>query len=278
MKQMALACIVFVGLVAGAIPALAQGNALTNLSSTYGNWVGISNTTVASGSATISPVLCYVNVGAQGGGRSFFPYATNAPVTIVDGANTETVTPSAVSSPAAAAPSSIGPYACSFTATFSNAHNSGVTLISGDGGRAEAANDNGNGYPLTNGMQTLAGSCTGTATSSTTIFLYGLGGAGSAQTCTLAAVSGNPPVMQRAGVLKGLTMTATHVGVSSSSGVVTVLKNGSSTTLTCTFGTAAACADATHTVAFVAGDVITVSVTTQATEVLAGLVGTIEAF
>ena len=84
--------------------------------------------------------------------------------------------------------------------------------------------------------------------------------------------------MTRAGTLKGLTVTATHVGVSSSSGVVTVNKNGSATALTCTMGTTLACSDTTHSVSFVAGDFITISFTTQASEVLAGVVGTVQAF
>ncbi len=281
LRKLALAVFLTCGLVAGTFPALAQ-NAASNLSSTYGNWSALSGSTVAAASGqTVVLNNCYVNVGAIGGGHPFFPFATNVPVQINDGSNSEVVTPSSVQTPIAATqPAGANPYTCSFTATFSNAHTFGPTtfITSGDSGRAEAANDNGNGYPLTQGINWLAGSCTGVATASTTVFLYGLGGAGSAQTCTLVAVSGNPPLMYRPGVMKSLQATATAGGVGSGSGVLTVKKNGSATTLTCTFGTGTTCSDTTHTVSFVAGDVITASFTTASGETLAGVVATIEAF
>lgn len=280
-KMLALSVLLVCGLVAGTEPVLAQ-NAVSNLNSTYGNWIALSGSTVAATSGqTVQLNNCYVNVGAIGGGHPFFPFATNVPVQINDGSNSEVVTPSSVQTPIPnTEPAGPNPYICSFTATFTNAHSFGPTtfITSGDSGRAEAANDNGNGYPLTQGISWLAGSCTGTATASSTIYLYGLGGAGSAQTCTLTAVSGNPPVMFRPGVMKGLQATATAGGVGSGSGVLTVKKNGSATALTCTFGTGTTCSDTTHSVSFVVGDVITASFTTASGETLAGVVATVEAF
>jgi len=77
--------------------------------------------------------------------------------------------------------------------------------------------------------------------------------------------------MNRAGTLLNLQVTAGTGGVNASSGAVTVLKNGSATTLTCTVGTGTSCSDATHTAAFATGDVISIQFTTQAAETLAGV-------
>jgi hypothetical protein len=281
-KMLALSVLLVCGLVAGTEPVLAQ-NAVNNLNSTYGNYTLTSGSTVAAASGqTVTLNNCLVNVGPIGGGRGFFPPATNVPLQINDGSNSEVVTPSSVQTPIANTEPGGGQnaYLCSFTATFSNAHSFGptTTITSGDSGRAEAANDNGNGYPLTQGVFPLAGSCTGVATASSTIYLYGLGGGGTAQTCTLTTANGTPPVMFRSGVLKGLQATATAAGVGSGSGVLTVKKNGSATTITCTFGTGTTCSDTTHTATFVAGDVITSSFTTASGETLAGVVATFNAF
>jgi hypothetical protein len=116
---------------------------------------------------------------------------------------------------------------------------------------------------------TLQGACTGTATSSSTLGLYSLGEL-AATTCTSTVVNIGQ-VMNRAGTLVNLQATAGTGGVNASSGVFTVLKNGSGTTLICTMGTATSCSDIIHTVAFGAGDVISIQFTTQAAETLAGV-------
>lgn len=77
--------------------------------------------------------------------------------------------------------------------------------------------------------------------------------------------------MQGSGNLQMLVASATAGGVNASSGVLTVLKNGGATALTCTFGTGTTCVDGTHSVAFVAGDLISLQFTTQVAETLAGL-------
>lgn len=108
--------------------------------SEYGKWSLQAGNSVAVGAGTmiLSP-SCYVKVGT--GNRQIFPLNTNVPVTVVDGANTENVTITAISLPAANTASTINPFACSFTATFANAHNAGVSIISNDGGLEEAIND-----------------------------------------------------------------------------------------------------------------------------------------
>lgn len=116
----------------------------------------------------------------------------------------------------------------------------------------------------------FSGSCTGTATSSSTLGLYGTGPNETVTTCTSTTI-GSGTVMTMPGTLYNLIAFASTAGVSASSGVVTVLKNGSSTTITCTIGTGTFCVDGTHAVAYVAGDLISLQFTTQATETLAGV-------
>ncbi len=141
-----------------------------------------------------------------------------------------------------------------------------------DGGNIITAG-NGPGTLLWNGAgngDTFRAACTGTATSSVTLGLYGTGPNETVTTCTSAAV-GTGLVMKNTGTLINLLVTATHAGVSASSGVVTVLKNGATQTMTCTIGTGTSCNDGVHTVAYAPGDLISIQFTTQATEVLAGV-------
>lgn len=267
--------------------SLGQTNALKNQSALYGNWVAHSTNTVASGAQTIVPDFCYFNAteppaaGATNGGattsagRQFFPFATNTAITIVDGANTETVTPSSVVAPAAQVGPAVGPYACSFTATLSNAHSAGVSIVSGDGGIGEAANDSGAAYGLYNGVIPLNGRCTGTANA--TAGIYGLTGINPTNSTILcnstAVVVANVPgtVIPRAGLLKSLSVTATAAGTNASSGAVTINKNGVATALTCTVGTGTSCVDNTHSVVIASGDILSVTYTDQTSDTLAGL-------
>lgn len=112
------------------------------------------------------------------------------------------------------------------------------------------------------------GACTGVATASQTLGLYGTGPNETTTTCTSTTI-GSGQVMQRAGTLQFLVGTASAAGTAAGSGVLTVLKNGSGTALTCTYGTTTACSDGTHTVAVVAGDLISFNFTTQGSETLA---------
>lgn len=114
------------------------------------------------------------------------------------------------------------------------------------------------------------GSCTGVATASSTLGLYGTGPNVTATTCTSATI-GSGIVVQGPRTLQNLVVSATAGGVNASSGVVTVLKNGSPTTLTCTLGTTTFCSDGLHSVSAVDGDLISIQFTTQAADTLAGL-------
>lgn len=122
------------------------------------------------------------------------------------------------------------------------------------------------------GVNTPTAGCTGTATSSATLFLQSPFGLAALPNCTNATA--NIVWMAPAsGSIQGMFLSATHAGVSASSGVVTLFKNGSSTAATCTFGTTTRCSydGAASPIAFSTGDVFTIQYTTQAAEVLAGL-------
>lgn len=126
---------------------------------------------------------------------------------------------------------------------------------------------------------TFAGSCSGVGTSSTTIYLNGLGVTGAVSTCTGTTANQSAPV-PRPGTVGSLVCSATAAGTSASSGVVTVQKDGSNTSMTCTFGTTAACSDTTqaHDFAVVPSDSLRINFTTQATETLAGVSCTVTEF
>src|ERR1700690_637409 len=112
------------------------------IASAYAGWSVQSVNSVAAGAGTMTLSNCYPKMGQNENPRPIFPFATNVPVTIVDGTNTETaLTVTSVTAPSANTASSINPYSCSISATFANAHNGGVTIISGDNGFAEAVND-----------------------------------------------------------------------------------------------------------------------------------------
>lgn len=118
----------------------------------------------------------------------------------------------------------------------------------------------------------VRGACTGTATSSSTLGLYGTGPNETTTTCTSTTI-GSGIVMTKPYTIYELLVTATHAGVNASSGAVTVLKNGVAQTMVCTVGTGTACQDGAtaHRVSGSAGDLISIQFTTQAAEVLAGM-------
>lgn len=101
------------GVVPGSAPLLVTAG--SNTAGTYTVTVAFGNTTTTSG-------------------LIFAPIATTAPLTIGGGSSMETVTPSSVS---CSTPGT--QYTCQFTATFTNAHNNGDTVRSGDFGMQEAA-------------------------------------------------------------------------------------------------------------------------------------------
>jgi len=111
-------------------------------------------------------------------------------------------------------------------------------------------------------------SCTGTFTASTTVYMPGFGG--SATTCTTTTAAGGMPAVN-AGTIRNLQAKASAAAKNGSDGVITILKNGSSTGITCTIGTGTTCSDTTHSASVAAGDVLTITVTTAASEPLANL-------
>ena len=151
--------------------------------------------------------------------------------------------------------------------------NNGSTNTFG-GGNKFTVIPTGTGSFIGNNM--LTGSCQGTATSSATLGLYGLGQFAN-PACTSTVVNLGVPVFQvpLSGSINGLRCTATHAGVSASSGVVTVLKNNSTTVtsgpITCTIGTGTSCTDVAHYDIPAVGDVYSIKFTTQGSEVLAGV-------
>lgn len=100
--------------------------------------------------------------------------------------------------------------------------------------------------------QNLTQFCTGTAGSAETEFLNGAA-------CSGATTATARLVMVQPGTLYFLRLFSSAVVVGGTGkDVLTVMKNGSATTLTCTVTAAAAtCSDTTHSVAVAAGDVIT---------------------
>jgi hypothetical protein len=144
------------------------------------------------------------------------------------------------------------------------------SLVADDGGNYFQGPNVLTGLPFQADGRTIQGACTGTATSSSTLGLYGTGPNQTTTTCTSTTI-GAGITATRPGTLWNLQVTASNAGVSASSGVVTVLKNGSATTITCTIGTSTSCNDGTHSVAIAAGDLISIEFTTQATETLAGV-------
>jgi hypothetical protein len=122
------------------------------------------------------------------------------------------------------------------------------------------------------GADVLSGTAQGVCTAASTLGFYGFGQS-AAITCTSTTVNLGKVMTQptlSAG-LGTLVVSAGTGGTNASSGVVTILKNGVATAITCTLGTGTFCDDQTHTVAVAAGDVISAQVTTQAADTLANV-------
>jgi len=146
--------------------------------------------------------------------------------------------------------------------------NSGTNIV--PAGTLLAANTP--SYVDLTGTFTGAG-CTGVATASSTLGLYGTGPNVTLTTCTSTTI-GNGIRINRPAKIYEMLVTNTAAGVNASSGVVTVLKNGATQTMTCTIGTATTgCSDSTaaHFVTLAIGDLVSLQFTTQAAETLAGV-------
>lgn len=119
---------------------------------------------------------------------------------------------------------------------------------------------------LVDGVST---SCTGTATSSATLFVV-LSAPGACTNTTETIAAGAFILAQHAGALANLRVLAT-AGSNAMSGIVTLRINGVDTTVTCTVGTGTTCTDLTHTPAVAAGDKISIKVVTAGSETLANV-------
>jgi hypothetical protein len=166
------------------------------------------------------------------------------------------------------------------------------TLAFGSTGRAyfDAAGskfiDQGNDVGLAGGAGTgiagtyiadghsVIGACTGTTLAAGGTFgLYGTGPNITSTTCggLTAGTIGNGIPLSAPRTLALLVVTASNAGSGVGSGVVTVMKNGAATAITCTIGTGTSCTDGTHTVAAVSGDLISIQFTAAASDTLAGI-------
>lgn len=115
----------------------------------------------------------------------------------------------------------------------------------------------------------LKASCTGVATASQTLFPFGGGQNISTTTCT-NTTAGTGTVIQGARTLRYMFVTAGSAGVNASSGVFTVVVNGSTNAATCTVGTGTSC-QWKGSIALADGDRITVQFTTQSADTLANV-------
>jgi len=130
-------------------------------------------------------------------------------------------------------------------------------------------------FQTISGTGGYSGACTGVVTSATTVGLYTLGQF-TTTTCA-TAVTGLGQVASKAGTVYALYCTATAGNQATSA--CTLVKNGAAQTMTCSLNGAASCTDGTvaHQVAYVAGDILSVSATAGAADTLANVKGTIVA-
>lgn len=108
----------------------------------------------------------------------------------------------------------------------------------------------------------LTGTCTGVATASSTLGLYGTGPNATTTTCTSATI-GSGVVMTQARTLAPLKCNSSATTVSVA---CTVLVNGVASALTCTMTAATACNDGTHQVAVSPRDLISLRIVTGVAE------------
>ncbi len=130
---------------------------------------------------------------------------------------------------------------------------------------------------VSGGTRMAYGFCTGTASASSTLGVFELGS--TVSTCSGATLTyAASPVMAGAGTASNLSVRCITGGISSASGVFTLLDypNGSGTAtvtpVTVTYGTTSTntvMQDTTHTYNYAAGDHLAVRFTTQASETLA---------
>ena len=244
--------VIFAGLLALALALVSAAQTIPGTTYTYGSFKPTLTVDIGTSSATTTQTLT-VDIGQVPGpnGTVFYPLAAGAvgqSVIVGTGTNADTVTISAVS-----CYTPLVYDTCSFTAaTYAHAHGRGEPVF----------------FPTAVEAVKLEGACTGAATASQTLGLYGLG-QWAAQACTQTAVDLGR-VLTQDGTIRYLGVSVSVAGTNASSGVFTVRKNGSDTTVTCTVGTGTTCSDSAHFITVSAGDIISVKFTTQSGDVLAG--------
>jgi hypothetical protein len=152
-------------------------------------------------------------------------------------------------------------------------NNSGSGATSGstfNGSAAETISYNTVGAAPSVAAGTIRSYCTGTATSSATLYMWLLGSSVSTCTTTTSNAAWGFQVTHT-GVLKNLTARSVTAGTSVSSGVFLITDEGSSTGITCTIGTGTTCSDTAHTYTVTAGHYVFVDFTTQGSETLANI-------
>ena len=131
-------------------------------------------------------------------------------------------------------------------------------------------------------IRTAQAFCSGQATSSSTLTMFGAGSATASCTSSVGAESVAQLLMNTSGAVSSLAIRCAHSGVSSQSGVFSVWDlpsgtamagpdSGINTGLTVTYGTAKASTalfDLTHTFAYARGDTLRIQFTAQANETL----------
>ena len=136
--------------------------------------------------------------------------------------------------------------------SFGSLLNKGV--VHDDGGNTITGNPvayGGTGVLIADG-HSVKGTCTGLATASSTLGLYGTGPNATTTTCTSTTIGSGFPV-SGARTLQNLVCTVGVAGTTSST--CTVVVNGSASIITCNItGAATQCVDGTHTVALNDGD------------------------
>jgi hypothetical protein len=132
------------------------------------------------------------------------------------------------------------------------------------------------------GVRTAQAFCTGTATSSSTLTLFGVGAAAPACTSGVGTENFGQMLMTTSGSVSFLAVRCAHTGINPKSGAFSIWdlpsgtamsgpESGVNTGLTVTYGTAKANTtlfDATHTFAYLKGDLLRIQFTTQQNETL----------
>lgn len=149
-----------------------------------------------------------------------------------------------------------------------------IYIFSGDIYDCKNGSSGGQWIQVASGAQGISGYristfCTGTTGSGETEYLNGAA-------CSGATTATYRYTVTSYGTLANLYISGSANVVSMGSDAVTVYKNGSSTTITCTLASGTkACSDTTHSVAVAPGDYIQVQVVTTASDTLANVSATL---